>query len=1088
MSPADLWSWAEENPGWLVAGLLFVLLVLRDALKKWITAGFEALGKLVYERFLGAMVTRHGLRKYRERILKRHSTFRVAFLGQREHRMDHVYVRLDTLGEKDGERQDAYAQVRASRNTVVVGPPGAGKSMLLKHSMLEWARTQERKRRGRAPGTIPVLLELRRCNAKTDPVELLAAQLKRDGFPLKPALVERLLGKGEITVLFDGLDEVASSERPEVARRLRDFAAQYDQCQTVVTCREAIYQGQLAPEFSATARVADFDDRQTQDFLHGWSGMADKGLEPLLSVLRRAPRLKGLVRNPLLATMFAFLYTDVYDGQSQQLPRSRAEFYRKAVDALLEQAKSSLEESLSSFPVQVKKEVLKKLALHAQDVSGERSDRLALPFREVIGVVKGMASDLNFPADQAKALLDEIVQRSGLLREVDGKERYQFAHLTLQEYLAAKALLEDEEGLLERYTRDPETWLETVRLWCAASERDSGPFIMRVAEKDELLAFECLADATLVNERVAEELEKRILALVREGPADLLEEIPALIRALGAVAADRRPRGRHYFDVLAGFVRDRDTASDPGRARLSCRVLAATNLPEAADFLVAEVRQEQDGKLGSFLRKQVVGMGDLAVPALREYLDKEWSIAVVQLFYEVGTPSAARSLVELLWEAKRLRGSPLDNGRLSRADDDGPRYAAAWYVGGLLGSETVQAEWSRMDVPAPEGKGFAEVLGPYSDQVSPQVQRVAAHAASWIAHGLKRVEEGSDRRSLAAARAVRIDPRLAVGLFVSDANGFHNERLRASHFTPSESTPGEVLSFLRRARNEQVHRSPHLPSGRGRGEILRLPSGRVRLAALPTPRVRGHLSDLLLDEVLRSLVDRKGARGVSEAQEALLRATEPRLALGLLTAASAGSAGTRSWTRYTELTERFEFYENTWRFRTLLLGVAGFAVLSGLAWWPGGTAAELGLPGFLRWVVWGLLLWMLLVTPPKVGVFGREVYLAWICSPWFGAKVYLHQPIRYDHWSDGVLTWVRVCLAVLFTPVVVVGLAGTLVPAFGWWASVSGVLLAGALLLVMPYAVAKWNESRRYSPLLRHVVVGDLTPGGGSSVVADSGR
>jgi ABC-type phosphate/phosphonate transport system ATPase subunit len=48
-----------------------------------------------------------------------------------------VYVPLSY--ETVGRREDVYARIRAESRSVVIGPAGAGKSLLLKNSMLIWA-------------------------------------------------------------------------------------------------------------------------------------------------------------------------------------------------------------------------------------------------------------------------------------------------------------------------------------------------------------------------------------------------------------------------------------------------------------------------------------------------------------------------------------------------------------------------------------------------------------------------------------------------------------------------------------------------------------------------------------------------------------------------------------------------------------------------------------------------------------------------------------------------------------------------------------------------------------------------------------
>ena len=79
--------------------------------------------------------------------------------------------------------------------------------------------------------------------------------------------------------------------------------------------------------------------------------------------------------------------------------------------------------------------------------------------------------------------LDEIVQRSGLMLAIDGGTRYQFTHLTLQEYFAARALEAKQDELLDFYRATPDAWREVVR-----TLRDAAQFQDLVLQRDPLAA------------------------------------------------------------------------------------------------------------------------------------------------------------------------------------------------------------------------------------------------------------------------------------------------------------------------------------------------------------------------------------------------------------------------------------------------------------------------------------------------------------------------------------------------------------------------------------------------------------------------
>jgi hypothetical protein len=88
--------------------------------------------------------------------------------------------------------------------------------------------------------------------------------------------------------------------------------------------------------------------------------------------------------------------------------------------------------------------------------AAESRDRLAVPVGEILKSITEVIPQLNnLPtAVTAVDLLDEIVGRSGLMLSVDGGQRYQFGHLTLQEFFAADALRNDSSRMIQLFRGD----------------------------------------------------------------------------------------------------------------------------------------------------------------------------------------------------------------------------------------------------------------------------------------------------------------------------------------------------------------------------------------------------------------------------------------------------------------------------------------------------------------------------------------------------------------------------------------------------------------------------------------------------------
>jgi hypothetical protein len=431
---------------------------------------------------------------------------------------------------------------------------------------------------------------------------------------------------------------VSSNERKRVVQHIKDTLDQHDKCRAVITCRTAVYRGEFDEAVNQTLEIVEFNDQQVRRFLGSWEPdmkKRGKSIEQLMQTLRDRPHIMALARNPLLLTIIAYLYTDT----EFVLPHSRADFYRNSTDILLELWHPEYE---YKFKTSAKRAVLRHLALFYQDSSRQQAqDRHSMDYKTVLEQARQVLPGLNLKPEDASLLLEEIVERSGLLLSIDGGERYQFAHLTLQEYFASTELMDDAQGLLDRFKADHDTWRETVKLWCGL-DHDSTILIRAVYEHNSITAFECLADAQKVEPILADEILETFKT--RLGTT---EDNDIIVRAFGTVASDLRPRGAAVSEFLKETLA---TTDDPTRRAAAANALSLTNLPQAAQALAGFYISKSE------VRAPLVRTGDLAVPALAS-LAKGRSVEAVDDLESVGTPLAAAALVSLLWHpAKFIAG------------------------------------------------------------------------------------------------------------------------------------------------------------------------------------------------------------------------------------------------------------------------------------------------------------------------------------------------------------------------------------------------------------------------------------------------
>jgi hypothetical protein len=614
---------------------------------------FSSLGEKLADPFL-ALLTGRGkivggpLRKYRREISRNYAGHALGFGGADAIDIRTVYVPLRY--EEAGRREDVYARIRDEARSVVVGPAGAGKSLLLKHSMLTWADENRLHHWHQSDRRLPVLVQLHRLNEAeiaNDAIEaLVIRELADNGLRRAPQSVERALRDGRLRLLLDGLDEVSRDRQERVVTLIRDFARSHPGCQLVVTCRDAVYHGQLSPEFRHEVRIAEFDDASIRRLLGNWPGIERTDVDGLMGALRANPQLMHLARSPLLLTMLAYLYVHQFAKQRQPLPASRVTFYETALGHLLGRDEFLNRGALATYEARQKFPALQRIALTMQrSTGGGPAERKEITQVAAVAAVKAALPDLNLDEDNAWPLLDEIVHRSQLLVWLDQqRSRCSFRHLTMQEFLAARELADRPDELLAGYRNDPDGWREVVKLWCGVTTRNSAAVINEVLTFGELrhqvLALECLAEAQYLDNAFAASVIDHFFGwLGMAGSADQV-----LTAGFGALAASGGPRGDMVLRRLTELA-DPATGSQVDQVRRAAiAALSASGRQEAAQSLAALAARDQTA------RTALRAMGELAIPVLERQARDGDPAATDDLAF-IGTPAAAESLTYLMFDA-----------------------------------------------------------------------------------------------------------------------------------------------------------------------------------------------------------------------------------------------------------------------------------------------------------------------------------------------------------------------------------------------------------------------------------------------------
>ena len=303
-------------------------------------SGAKKAGENVVNRALNAIVDfaihKYGQAKvllgavfqlYLVNATERYNQVRTLATGQTPRRIigqGNIYVNVGLqYGEKEIDTAIVEPMLRVSKNLLIVGSGGVGKSMLMRYLFLNTANRGE---------YVPVLVELRRISSQFSGqlsiLELIYSCMEAFNIKLPREQFEYSLQLGKYLFLFDGLDEVKTSLLAETAEALQAFSAKYPKNPCIITSRPMQETSPLetftvvepkplskeqAVKLAAKIRI---EDEKSKEFC--------RQLEENLFDLH-----KDFAENPLLLSMMFLTFM-----RNSSIPDHLADFYKNAYDAL----------------------------------------------------------------------------------------------------------------------------------------------------------------------------------------------------------------------------------------------------------------------------------------------------------------------------------------------------------------------------------------------------------------------------------------------------------------------------------------------------------------------------------------------------------------------------------------------------------------------------------------------------------------------------------------------------------------------------------------------------------------------------------
>ncbi|MCZ8126542.1 MAG: NACHT domain-containing protein [Microcystis sp. LE19-114.1B] len=444
------------------------------------------------------------LREYTQRYWERHGMIKVLKMSKPMD-LESIYINVKCLGNlvrdyydenlenkyreskqrrfnfRDDGKKDGLLLANQEQYLMVLGDPGIGKSTFLRKVGLEALKGNKDSYQH---SLTPVLLELKNFKENEINIQaLIEEEFKICGFPNVEKNISNKLEKGELLILLDGLDEVPTANVYNVIEKIQDFVDRHYKNRFILSCRTA---ARTHLQRFTDIEIVEFDDQQIQSFIEHWfSSELDRKNETAkncweLLQKKEYKSAKELAHTPLLLTFLCLVY-----DENQSFPTNRSRLYQDALRILLE--KWSAEKRLPNRGLVYENLSIEQEEILLSEIAYQNfvADKLFLEKREIVKQIKDhLKQNLNAPQHlDGEKVLKTIEIEQGILVE-RARSVYSFSHLTLQEYLTAQYIYDND--LIEETVKNhiTETRWQEVFLLVAGLMRGKADKLLLAMEKE----------------------------------------------------------------------------------------------------------------------------------------------------------------------------------------------------------------------------------------------------------------------------------------------------------------------------------------------------------------------------------------------------------------------------------------------------------------------------------------------------------------------------------------------------------------------------------------------------------------------------
>lgn len=330
--------------------------------------------------------------------------------------------------------------IEHSKKIVVVGTGGCGKSVLMRHLVLDCIKDKQYS---------PILIELRDLNSDEPKLDqVISDTLDTYGFNISGDYIEKAKKAGHFCFFLDGYDEVNYKLRKKLVKDIKRLSTKYKNCPIILSSRpDDVFNG---IEELSIFKVMPLNLDSATNLINKLpfdNEIKEKFAEDLKNGLFE--KHESFLSNPLLLSIMLLTY-----GENAEIPSKLSIFYNQAYEALFQRHDANKggysRGRLTELDIQDFSRVFSLFALQTYE-----KRLFKMPRTECLEFIKKSRDNLqhDFPPED---YLQDLLSAACLLIE-DGLD-VAFSHRSFQEYFVAihisNAAPDIQEKLINRYCKN----------------------------------------------------------------------------------------------------------------------------------------------------------------------------------------------------------------------------------------------------------------------------------------------------------------------------------------------------------------------------------------------------------------------------------------------------------------------------------------------------------------------------------------------------------------------------------------------------------------------------------------------------------